>query len=445
MPQPFPLQRPTFFSSTFWQRLRSRGAALALVGAGLTPAWAQPFAQPGSAAVPAMQSPTQAPTAGSLKQAFDQAWLQQPEARALGQRRAAAHANQRAAGAWTPSPMALELTHTTDRANKNEGQREWEAGVSIPLWLPGERTQSRAVANAEAAGVDLRLQAAQLKLAGALREAVWLLARARVNGQLADGQLASAQALTADVERRWKAGDLARSDLLQAQGTVAAARAAQAESAQAIVEAAQRWRALAGGNPPAGIDWAHEAEPADDAFLPATHPLGAELAQRLAAAQASAVLAERQGAGNPELTLGTTRERGNFDEPARYALNVGLRVPFGHAARKDSQVAAARAEVLELEAQMALEDTRLSGERDSARTRVTAARARLGAADERLRLAELTRELIDKSFRLGESDLPTRLRTTQEASDAARQQAGARIELASAISQWRQALGLLPQ
>ena len=45
----------------------------------------------------------------------------------------------------------------------------------------------------------------------------------------------------------------------------------------------------------------------------------------------------------------------------------------------------------------------------------------------------------------GESDLPTRLRIEAEAADAERQAVRARIELAAAISAWRQALGLLPQ
>ena len=60
-------------------------------------------------------------------------------------------------------------------------------------------------------------------------------------------------------------------------------------------------------------------------------------------------------------------------------------------------------------------------------------------------LAGQTLDLIEKSFRLGESDLPTRLRTTQEAFEAARQLAASRIELAAAVSQWRQALGVLPE
>jgi cobalt-zinc-cadmium efflux system outer membrane protein len=46
---------------------------------------------------------------------------------------------------------------------------------------------------------------------------------------------------------------------------------------------------------------------------------------------------------------------------------------------------------------------------------------------------------------MGETDLPTRLRVELEASDAERQAARARIELAAAVSALRQALGLLPE
>jgi cobalt-zinc-cadmium efflux system outer membrane protein len=84
-------------------------------------------------------------------------------------------------------------------------------------------------------------------------------------------------------------------------------------------------------------------------------------------------------------------------------------------------------------------------ERDSAVARVDAARAQLAAAERRALLARETRGFFDKSFRLGETDLPTRLRIEAEATEAERQVARSRIELAAAISAWRQALGLLPQ
>ena len=122
-----------------------------------------------------------------------------------------------------------------------------------------------------------------------------------------------------------------------------------------------------------------------------------------------------------------------------------MRIPFGAGARHDSRLAAARADVLEAEAQLAIDRARLQAEQDAARARVEATRVQLGAAERRATLARETRGFFDKSFRLGETDLPTRLRIEAEAAEAERQAARSRIELAAAISSWRQALGLLPQ
>jgi cobalt-zinc-cadmium efflux system outer membrane protein len=80
-----------------------------------------------------------------------------------------------------------------------------------------------------------------------------------------------------------------------------------------------------------------------------------------------------------------------------------------------------------------------------ARLQVEAARAQLAAAEQRARVAGENRGFYDKSFRLGESDLPTRLRIEAEAVEAERALVRARIGLAQGISQWRQSLGLLPE
>ena len=73
------------------------------------------------------------------------------------------------------------------------------------------------------------------------------------------------------------------------------------------------------------------------------------------------------------------------------------------------------------------------------------ARAQMTAAEKRARLAQESRGFFEKSFRLGETDLPTRLRIELEATDAKRQAALARLDQAAAISSLRQALGLLPE
>ena len=116
-----------------------------------------------------------------------------------------------------------------------------------------------------------------------------------------------------------------------------------------------------------------------------------------------------------------------------------------HEAQGPGHPGLTQAEALEAEATADLELSRVETEAESARARLAAAEAQVQAAERRASLALETRGFFDKSFRLGETDLPTRLRIEAEAAEADRQAARARIDLAAAISAWRQALGLLPQ
>lgn len=403
-------------------------ALAALVVAGLPGEWAQAGTD---AAAP------------NLKSLFDAAWARQPEAQALQSRRDAVQAQRRAASSWTPEPPALEASHKTDRLTRNDGVRELEVGVAVPLWLPGERRGLGALADAEAAAVESRAEAARLRLAATVREAWWNWQRTGIDADVARVQLESARRIAGDVTRRAKAGELARADQHQADGAVAAAEAALAQAEAAATVALQQLKALSGAPIAKAPLAAPEPEPLpNDAPI---HPALTELQDRAAVAERSAALATTQTRANPELTLATTRDRGAAGERYGQTVTLAVRIPFGAGPRHDAKVATARAEAVEAQAQLALDRARLQSDRDAAVARVEAARAQLAAADRRATLARETRGFFEKSFRLGETDLPTRLRIEAEATDAERQAARSRIELAAAISDWRQALGLLPQ
>ena len=251
-----------------------------------------------------------------------------------------------------------------------------------------------------------------------------------------------------DVRRRAKAGDLARSDQHQADGAAASAEVALAESGSLLAASTQHLRALIGKLPDDKA--ADEPEtlpsvPADFTALDATHPAVVELFDRAEVARRSADLASVQTRNNPELLLATTRERGAFGDDYQQTVTLGVRIPFGSESRNRAKFGLARAEALETEGQLRLERERLAADLEAARVRVESSRTQLAAAEKRAQLARESRGFFDKSFRLGESDLPTRLRIELEAVEAERQNARARIELAAAISALRQALGLLPE
>ena len=381
-----------------------------------------------------------------LKAVFDAAWTRQPAALALAARRDAANAQQRVARSWTPEPAALALSTKGDRPGRHQGSREFEVGLAAPIWLPGERAGSAALAQAEMSAIDSRIAAAQLRLAASVREAWWLWQRARSDALAASELLENHQRIAADVARRAKAGELARADQHQAEGAVAAAQAVRAQAAGAAAAARLQLQALAG----APLDTALDDLPARAADRNATppevetHAALSELKDRIAVAQRTAALSAMQTRANPELTLAATHARGAPGEASAQTVTLGVRIPFSAGPRVDARGASARAEVIEAQALLAHERARLLAERESASVLLDAAREQLTAAERRAQLALESRGFFDKSFRLGETDLPTRLRVEAEATEAQRQAARSRIELAAATSLWRQALGLLP-
>ncbi len=386
----------------------------------------------------------------TLKSAFEAAWARQPEAQSLAARHEAMAARRDAAGSWTAEPATVEISARTDQLNRNQGSRETMLGVAIPLWLPGEQPRALALADAQSRGTATRADAARLRTAAMVRDAYWAWARARVELALAHDRMNSAQALAADVARRVKAGVLARADQHQADGNVAAAESALAESQSVMTAAAQLFRALVGHVPGAVGDADAPMEvspsvPSSFAGLDMTHPQVIDLIAQAEAARRAVELARVQTRAHPELTVSTTRERGAFGDPYQQSLTLGVRVPFGSDARYRAKLAEANADALELESHMRLTRERVLAELDAARQRVASAKQVADAAGRRARLARETRGFFAKSFHAGESDLPGRLRVELEATEADRHAARARIDYAASISALRQSLGLLPE
>lgn len=385
--------------------------------------------------------------AQTLTEWVNAAWHRQPEAASTMLRQQALQAQAQAAQAWTPEPPALELSTQTDRFHRNAGSREREVGLAVPLWLPGERARTVNLASAGAAALDTRLRAAQWRTAGQVRDAYWTWQRAQVDVQAAADRLATARQLAADVARRVQRGDLARADQHQADGAVATAQAEQANAQAQTAEAAQRLRALAGMAPTAQVsDMQTESAPPapPEGSDWAWHPAVADAWQRWQLARAQVALLEQQQRANPELTISTTRSRDARGEPSAQSLTLALRVPFGGGDRHHAKLAQAQADALEVETQWLAEQQRVAADWASAQAKAEAVKAQLQAAQERHRLATETRGFFAKSFSLGETDLPTRLRTEAEAAEAARQLQRARVEQAAIQSSLRHAAGLLP-
>ncbi|MEP7282769.1 MAG: TolC family protein [Rubrivivax sp.] len=384
--------------------------------------------------------PASPPTA-SLADAAELAWQRTPAAQALPQREAEAGAAARAAAGWTPGPPTLSVSNLNDRLNGRAGRQEWELEIATPLWLPGQRAAQQSRTQTQRALMPAQSAAQRLALAGQVREAWWQLAATQAGVRAAARRLDSAQALQADVERRWHAGDLARTD----------ANAAQAESHTARLEwmtaqlerdnAQAAWRVLTDVAPPE--TFADEAVANTPASIDA-HPALVAAGAAADAAQAQLRLREQSGREAPELALRWVRDRDITGAPYASRIGVQLRIPLSSQPRSLAEQAGARAELLE--AQTARERLREQLALDAERTQreLESTLRMLALARERAMLSADTLQLLQKSFSLGETDLPALLRARADAFSADAELTRQQLARSAAISRLNQALGAMP-
>lgn len=398
----------------------------------------------------------QAPAKLTLGTLFEAVWLRQPQAQSYTSRLRAAESEKAANSAWTADAPAILLQGKTDHPGSGAGNRELEVGVALPLWLPGQRQRAVAVSDAQAMVLEHSLKAQRLHVAGLVRDAWWQLQRTHTELALAHTRVSHARQMASDVARRVKAGDLARADQHQAEGAVAQAESALAEALGASEASLYELRGLT-GLPDLAPDQLTATEGdvsaplpsletlASDALAEGPHPLMAEAKAQQTLASAQADLAVSTGRANPELTLLTTRSRGQAGDPYQHSVTVGLRFPLGAGARANATQAQALAHAQETQATALQLQAGLKAQAASALARLRSAHAQWQASQRQAQLALESRSFFEKSFRLGETDLPTRLRMEQEAVQAQRALNRTRIDVAAAWSAWRQAMGELPK
>ena len=325
---------PIHFPIRFWQLCRVQAVQFSLAVL-VTSAVAQPASQP----------PASTPT---LKQALDAAWQVSSQSRSLDNRRSELAAKEKAANSWISGEPVAGIAQRTDRLNRNEGFREYEAEIELPLWNPGVRNAAQADVAAQRQGFDGQFALAKLKLAGELRLLAASAATAQVELDLNKRKLLEANALSQDLSRRVKAGENARVDGLQAQVLVQQAQAAMAQAESQLTRVQNQWRSLTGLTTVAPLDETLANNAANEALatpVPPDHPALRYAQAQLGSAQAKLGLADADKRDPMSVGVGVARERANFAGANETKLRIALRIPLGGDNRNAPRRAAARAEL----------------------------------------------------------------------------------------------------
>lgn len=384
--------------------------------------------------VPAAQAQT-------LAKAMEQAWARHPMAASFAARQGEAQARDELARGLTPAPAAVSLSHASDRLNSNGGKSAWELELATPLWLPGQREARRLEAERALSEVVARRAALRLQIAGELRELWWSLAQARQQVDLAQRREQTAQALQADVQRRLRAGEVARLDANLAHNEHLVAQTELAEAQASVRQAEQGYRLFTGQDAPSVLTEELATRVAEP---DATHPLLQAASSALQLAQARLAVARQTRREAPELALRWVRERGDFAAPYANAVGVKLTLPFSSGARVRQDSLAAQGEADQAEAEWALAQQRVAQDVQRARAELEQASAQLARSLTRRELTADTLRLAEKSYTLGESDLPALLRARVGAWEAETAVQRQRVAGAASVSRLNQSLGVMP-
>ena len=371
----------------------------------------------------------------TLQDVLDHAWSNQAQVARAKQYDAQFSASQ----AWVPDPPTLTISSRGDQIDNNNGLREWEAEISQPIWLWGQRDRAQAVAQSEREAGTQRFAAGRWQLAGELREAWWEARLAEAEQNELDRKLKEAAQLETDVLRRVKAGDLAPLDLNQVRSSVAIAKADVLRAQTAVARTLVQFQALSKGAPLPDVPETlvnGKADPVSD------HPALASIAAATTAAQAKLRQASSDPRNAPEIGLTLTRERTNFSEPYQNLAKVALKIPFGSESRNQPRIAAANADLIE--AQLLTEQTRrkLDATMAASQLELEQCQGTIALLQERLQLIEQSATWIDKAFRAGQLDLPARLKSEADLASARLAFTRAKLEGARAVSRYNQALGV---
>ena len=404
-----------------------------------------------AAAIGQPASPAPINSTPSLRQALDAAWQFSSQSRSEANRRGELAAKEKAASSWISGEPVAGIAHRTDLLTRNEGFREYEAEIEVPLWNRGVRAAAQADVSAQRLGFEGQFALARLKLAGELRAIAASTATAQVERDLNQRKLQDANALAQDVSRRVRAGENARVDALQAQVAVQQAQTALALADGQLNRLQTQWRGLTGLTTASPLDETLEEtlfNPASNDALVAPalpdHPALRQAQAHVRAAQAKAALADADRRDPMTVGVGVSRERAAFNSAGETKLRIALRIPLGGDNRNAPRQAAARAELDAAQAEADAVARQVPADIAAATAELRASRTAQTAASERNRLSTEVQALITKSWRLGESDLPARLRADNEQFEASLSLARATVEVQRAIANLNQAWGYLP-
>ena len=336
----------------------------------------------------------------------------------------------------------LYLQYIDDRYWSNQGIVQIQTGYQIPVWMWGQRSASRTVAEEAEKSANLYAIAIKHEIAGLVREALWNLKLMENRRGLALQVYDVSNQLFATVKRRVELGDLARSDELMAESDLLDKKSQLMVAEAEVMHARKAYSNLTRldkapqqfAEKRSGIAEIHEQHPAIAA---------ANAVVERAQAEVEFTRLSKQG-NQPSILVGTQHERfdkgGSFNNEA----NLVLQIPVGGEAWNAPFVAQANVALNQKFADRAALLRKLERALHEAEHNLEVDQATLEIANQRKQIAETHLRMSRLAFESGEIQLIDYLKIQATAQSAIRDALERAILVQKDTAFYNQVVGVVP-
>ena len=112
----------------------------------------------------------------SLHEVVEKTYQRNPQLQVMRARMKHIDAQLQSAQSFLADDPTFRLNHYNDELMNNNGLMEWEVGIELPLWLPGQKQARQNTVEQRHFVVNASEPALKLELAGVVREILWNIA-----------------------------------------------------------------------------------------------------------------------------------------------------------------------------------------------------------------------------------------------------------------------------
>jgi outer membrane protein, heavy metal efflux system len=376
----------------------------------------------------------------SVRQVLNKVVERQPQQILLQARTSVVKAKSAMAESWLPQAPSMSLYHQTDTVGSGRNERDWQAEFELPIWLPNQKASRIKVASSSQSLLENDFASYELYAAGLLREALWDIAINNNEVSLNTEKLATAKGLEGDISKRYQAGEVAKTDVMQVQQETLLAEKNLVRAQAELMHARFRYQQLTGlEEVPADFE---ETISTRNSYENSAAWKAAESKVKLAEEERDLSSIERRE--NMQVILNARNSRGAFDTNYNQSVGVRVRIPLDTAVRSAPILAASEQALAEAVSQRETLRIQLQNAMHEAEHNLEVSEEELKISERQWLIAKENAQLATKAYQQGETDLFQLLRTQSQASEAERSYTTRQLQVKWNIAKYNQAVGTLP-